>query len=348
MPMFPVGMLRPPMMYEWTNEGTPFTVEFNRFFEDDERSKEFQKYAYDGKIKTLFPDQDEIFRSERANDTEETFWAAFHRIKTNFGVTEDEFRRLYRAGEIELLRGAESAVLPQYYNIIQREVKDNYYYRQISSETPQRFLHHFHMKIRQRANVWALLLHSMSFLREDMAVNNYDLTETASYSNEVARNGKNTVEGSDGVEGTITDENEQNVKNKLDGTSVNDTQGKTKAVAYESDTPENSVDDIEHYMSTASNNQTENEGKTTQTDDRTIDETTKGKNTNTTNTTQTINRTIGNDSGEKGSGANTLRRVGNIGVMTSAQVLEGWRAGIYYDAFKVIFNDLESLFLGVF
>lgn len=49
-----------------------------------------------------------------------------------------------------------------------------------------------------------------------------------------------------------------------------------------------------------------------------------------------------------GEGEHELTRKGNIGVMTSAQILGGYRDAINFDAYKVIFAELEPLFLGVF
>lgn len=49
-----------------------------------------------------------------------------------------------------------------------------------------------------------------------------------------------------------------------------------------------------------------------------------------------------------GEGEHELTRKGNIGVMTSAQILGGYREAVNFDAYKVIFAELEPLFLGVF
>lgn len=49
-----------------------------------------------------------------------------------------------------------------------------------------------------------------------------------------------------------------------------------------------------------------------------------------------------------GEGEHELTRKGNIGVMTSAQILGGYREAVNFDAYKIIFAELEPLFLGVF
>lgn len=52
--------------------------------------------------------------------------------------------------------------------------------------------------------------------------------------------------------------------------------------------------------------------------------------------------------GTTGEGEHELTRKGNIGVMTSAQILGGYREAVNFDAYKIIFAELEPLFLGVF
>lgn len=86
--------------------------------------------------------------------------------------------------------------------------------------------------------------------------------------------------------------------------------GSGQADNYVSDTPDGSIQpsDIETYMSNASRNKSETDG----------------------------------------SGTHSLRRYGNIGVMTSAQIMGGYREAVDYDAYRTIFAELEPLFLGVF
>lgn len=83
---------------------------------------------------------------------------------------------------------------------------------------------------------------------------------------------------------------------------------------FTSDTPDGSLSDIENYMSAGGRGNSESSGTSTGT----------------------------------GSGSSTLRRYGNIGVMTPAQILGGYREATDFDAYNFIFRDLESLFIGVF
>lgn len=83
---------------------------------------------------------------------------------------------------------------------------------------------------------------------------------------------------------------------------------------YVSETPEGSVSDIANYMSAANKNVTNNNDSTT-------------------------------DSGTS-TGNQTVTRKGNIGVMTSAQIIGGYRDAINWCALEeVIFPALEKLFV---
>jgi hypothetical protein len=86
--------------------------------------------------------------------------------------------------------------------------------------------------------------------------------------------------------------------------------GSGQADNYVSDTPDGRIQpsDIETYMSNAARNKSETDG----------------------------------------SGSHTLRRYGNIGIMTSSQIATGYREAVNFDAYRIIFADLEPLFLGVF
>lgn len=94
----------------------------------------------------------------------------------------------------------------------------------------------------------------------------------------------------------------------------NESEGKTEG--FTSDTPDGSLSDIENYMSAGSRSGSEGSSSGT---------------------------ASGSSSGES-----TLRRYGNIGVMTSAQILGGYREAIDYNAYDVIWRDLDPLFIGVY
>lgn len=87
-----------------------------------------------------------------------------------------------------------------------------------------------------------------------------------------------------------------------------------ESTSFTSDTPDDNIEDIENYMSAA--------GKT--------------KNNS------------GDTSEGTSEGTNVLTRKGNIGVMTSAQIIGGYRDATEWSAWRVIFEELEKHFLGVF
>lgn len=97
---------------------------------------------------------------------------------------------------------------------------------------------------------------------------------------------------------------------KTNYTTSGRSEGGSTRTGYNSETPEGSTSDIEQYMSAANKNVDSN-----------------------------------NDSASS-TGEQTVTRQGNIGVMTSAQILGGYRAAVNWCALEeVIFPELEKLFI---
>lgn len=97
---------------------------------------------------------------------------------------------------------------------------------------------------------------------------------------------------------------------KTNYTTSGQSAGGSTRTGYNSETPEGSTSDIETYMSAANKNVDSN-----------------------------------NDSASS-TGEQTVTRQGNIGVMTSAQILGGYRAAVNWCALEeVIFPELEKLFV---
>ena len=97
---------------------------------------------------------------------------------------------------------------------------------------------------------------------------------------------------------------------KTNYTTSGQSEGGSTRTGYNSETPEGSTADIETYMSAANKNVDSN-----------------------------------NDSASS-TGEQTVTRQGNIGVMTSAQILGGYRAAVNWCALEeVIFPELEKLFI---
>lgn len=130
----------------------------------------------------------------------------------------------------------------------------------------------------------------------------------------------------------LTEESEDNRTDTSQNTDMNvprvettNTSTETQ-ITHDMDTPDGITSDIETYISTA--------GKVTD--------------TNTSKTQQTgANTTVSNYAGDNNN-THELTRKGNIGVMTAAQILGGYREGQMWDAYNaVIFPEVEQLFLTI-
>ena len=201
-------------------------------------------------------------------------------------------------------------LFPANYNaIIQEAIKQEFYYKQVGSYIPQRFLRRFHRLLNERKDAWEKLLESESLIEPDDARGNYDMTETRQVDSQSTNHGTSTYTGN-------TSSNSE--------TNTSDTSG---ATAWQSDTPDGSVDDIETYMSTANKNAANSTGHAT------------ANNTVETNDTSESN---GNASGNM---TETRVRKGNIGVTSFATIMEGYRRTVSWCVFdQVIFPEVDKLF----
>lgn len=103
-------------------------------------------------------------------------------------------------------------------------------------------------------------------------------------------------------------------ESETSGTHETESENEGTSDQFVSDTPDGSLTDIENYMSSGSRDSGSSSGSTS-----------------------------GSSSTES-----TLRRYGNIGVMTSAQILGGYREATNYDAYQTIFREIQHLFIGCF
>lgn len=252
----------------WTDNGTDFTIPFYYFFDDKYSTIVFPNGS---RFTTVYPDISECFVDGSLPPD----------ISTNTEA---------------------------YYNRIKNEVKEHFYYRQISDESPQRFLAHFHATFRMNLYRWIRLIYSELQLKPEDAIYNYDLTEESSFENRATNTGSTSTEN----------KNESNNKSNVTSSSSQ----------FVSDTPDGSLTDIDNYMSTG--------GKNSSTDEKTDANSYTGTSSGSTT-----------ENGET-SGASTLTRKGNIGVKTSAEVLTEYRNAMSWAAWDVIFNDLDKNFMGVF
>lgn len=106
-------------------------------------------------------------------------------------------------------------------------------------------------------------------------------------------------------------------------TSTSDNTSNTNDLSIANDTPQNKVDDLDKYMTSAS----------------------KSNSNSTNNSTSNANNTIKNKSNN--TEEYELISQGNIGVTSSAELLEKWR-NVLINIDLMIFKELENLFLYVF
>lgn len=195
---------------------------------------------------------------------------------------------------------------------ISAAITQHFYYRQIGFYIPQKFLRKFHYLLNERKEAWLKLITSEELVKPDQATKNYDMTEERTSNVNTTSNSHSSTdsESTDGIKSVVT--------------------SKSGATAWVSDTPDGSVDDIEHYMSSANKNSS----------DSTVD--TTGENTSSS---------VGNNniSGmSKGDSTETIKRSGNIGVTTFEKIIEGYRNSIKWCAFEeVVFPEIEPLFFGL-
>lgn len=123
---------------------------------------------------------------------------------------------------------------------------------------------------------------------------------------------KSTGMGNNGYVGTTNNTDE----------STNNVNGQN----YTSDTPDGSLDDIVNYMSSGA----------------------RDESTSTSNGTSKSDTTSDSNSNYASDTTHTLNRKGNIGVMTAAQIINGYRDAVKYSCYDTIFGECENYFVGIY
>lgn len=239
-------------------------------------------------------------------------------------------------------------------NTLSDEIIENiniyFYNRQIAYSSPERFVMQWWRLIKERAYAWTKLLETEKVLRDDDMLFNYDLTEDST--------DNRTGSGSSQTKNTpnlrtlnspdlLTTQNETS-NQKTGMTQSGENTDDYNQTSREMDTPDGITGDINNYLSKASTQQEgTNTRNSTQTDQSTA------------NTGKTVTRQVGQNweyrMGEDQTDTSTnsrddnvhhLRRYGNIGTMTVASVLGGYREAQQFDVYNaVIFPECENLFL---
>lgn len=243
-------------------------------------------------------------------------------------------------------------------NTLPDEVIENinsyFYNRQIAYSAPEMFLRQWWRLTKERAYAWTKLLATERVLRDDDMLFNYDLTENSTDT----RTGEGTSKSvnTPNLQTVITPNLTTTNNTELDQTTTNqstqsgsssDTQNQT---TREMDTPDGITTDIEHYITKAATDEQQNATQNSQT--------TSGSQNFTTSDTQTSRQTGTTTEQRTGEDRNqtttestdtnehALRRYGNIGTMTVASVLGGYREAQAFDVYQnIIFPECEQLFL---
>lgn len=190
----------------------------------------------------------------------------------------------------------------------EKKVIDHYYFRQIGQETVGRFLHYFRSKICEIMPHYIRMYESVKLMDDlDNPFDNVDVVETY----------KETSTGkTEGVSSATSNSKEKSTKKTVED----------KKHRF-SNTPQNSIDNLDRYMTEASidNNNIDDDIDTN------IDGSSAGEST--TETTGTVEH--------------TFSKKGNQGINTYAHdIIEFRQALINVD--MMIINELNSLFLGVY
>lgn len=200
-------------------------------------------------------------------------------------------------------------------------INDYFYYRQCGFSSPERFLRHFQRMILERAATWKKAIDTETALSADDMKYNYDLHENSE---------RNITREYDGE--TVNTPNLTTTQSPRVSTT---TQNTSNLTSHQMDTPDGITDDIDDYLSNAQKDVTTD--TTTETQD--------GSNT----TTQTGTSTTTTDNTDTDKDEFEMRRYGNIGVQTSAEIMQKTRdLYLRWDAFEdLIFPELSALFLSV-
>ena len=209
--------------------------------------------------------------------------------------------------------------------VLTDEMKDNinqyYYYREIAFSSPTRFLREFWRVCKERAYAWKNAVDTETFLDMDDLKYNYNLYEQSERDTTRNTNASNVT--TPNLTTTTVPELETVTENSNTLTS------------RQMDTPDGITTDIEDYLSYAQKDVT---GDTTT-------EIRSGSNT----MRQTGTSTLDVEEEQTHSDDFNMHRYGNIGVQTSAKIVQESRdMYLKWDAFEdFIFPELNHLFLSV-
>lgn len=219
---------------------------------------------------------------------------------------------------------------PSYYKgdqktAFEQKVLDHFWTRQIGQETVGRFLHYFRRTVREIMPYYIQRYESVDLMNDSeiKPLDNYNMIEEYSSERSESSSGAGTStateSGSTSETGSVT--------------------GETGGATVTSDTPQSTLN---LPLNTSGSVTLSHASNAEETRGKTSEERTNSGSTSSESTGSTTSETSGT-----GTETHTLKRRGNIGVTTYAQLLEGYRETFLNIDMEVI-NELEVCFLGVF
>lgn len=192
----------------------------------------------------------------------------------------------------------------------------HFYFREIGFETIAKFKHYLKMTFIEKLEYYEMLVKTAQI--EYDILNNYDLKENYTKSTQSTSTSDNSINNIENV--TENTSYKENIKNSNTSTGNNTNSSTVTDLTKFSDTPQSSVSLNDGYLTnvTDKNNTTSDTGNFSNSESGTNE----ASSTN-TNTKENINNTTGKNLNEGSQEETyTLTRKGNIGVMTSTDMLE--------------------------
>lgn len=210
----------------------------------------------------------------------------------------------------------------------EQKVIDHYRFRQIGQETPGRFLHYFRTRIREIMPYYVQVYEfDAKFRNIDDPLESYNLTETFMQS----------TKGTGRMTGTNSATNSSEESGSNSNSQSSETSGTSESLNKFSDTPQNSVDNLDNYLTNATRITGDETGSSSSSSSGTSESSSSGSSSGTSES----------NTEDTGSTEHTLTRKGNIGVQPlGGEVLNIRSAFINID--MQIIDELRDLFLQVY
>ena len=211
---------------------------------------------------------------------------------------------------------------------LEQKIIDHYRFRQTGQETPAQFKHYQETRMCEIMPYYVQVYEfDAKFRNIEDPLESYNLLETFTQETQDTGKftGKNNAENTGTSSGTTT------------GTSSGETSGNRNKTIKFSDTPQGSIQNLDNYMTTAT--------QETESETGTSSGTTSEKVTGTSS--ETVAGTAEHSTQDTGKTTHTLNRRGNIGVQPLGGEVMNIRSAFINIDLQII-NDLNDLFLQVY